>query len=801
MNADLGLTGVATVAEMFAVALQFHQSGQLRQAEQLYRQILQADPAHADAHHLLGVFAYQVGEFDQAVAAIGKAVTLNPHVAAYFSNLGAAHEAMGHKQDAGESYLQALRLDPANAEAHHNVGNLLFIQGRPEEAISHFQSALRSKPDYAEAQLGLANSLFRQGKLDQALDHYQLALRCRPNYPEAENGIGNVLLTLGRIEDAVVHYRDALRWRPDYPEALNGLGNTLLEQGKVDEAVAHYRQALQSRPDYPEAHNGLGNALGRQDKIEEAIQSCRQALRLKPDLAEAYYNLGNALEQRDELEEVIRCYSHALQFKPNFAEAHNNLGSILLRLGEVVRALASFREALRLKPQLQTAQSNLLFALNYDPGADLDRVFQEHRIWGEAKSDARCPMSEVEDIVQVGRTGEGIRDGKRLRIGYVSPDLRYHPLTRYLEPVLTHHDRQLLEVYCFAEVPRPDAVTRRLQNLVQGWRWTCGKTDTEVADQIRRDQIDILVDLAGHTAGNRLTVFALKPAPVQVTWLGYLNTTGLKQIDYRLTDEVLDPSGVRCPESGVKTDFSDSGLRTPDPGHSLDTEDLYRLPGGMCCFAPPADAPEVAELPCLGRGFVTFGSLNSLFKLNVSVFDLWSDVLKAVPRSRLLLYHHTLIGSAMERIRGEFTSRGIASERLDLRRGSHGPSYLRVYDEIDISLDTLPYSGGVTTCESLWMGVPVVSLCGVRPAGRNSAAILIRAGLSDWVVSTTEEYVAVAIQKGKIPNQLAALRMQLREQVRAKLCDAERFTRELEAAFQNMWQMKMAVDRPRLERR
>jgi predicted O-linked N-acetylglucosamine transferase (SPINDLY family) len=302
--------------------------------------------------------------------------------------------------------------------------------------------------------------------------------------------------------------------------------------------------------------------------------------------------------------------------------------------------------------------------------------------------------------------------------------------------------------------------------MVKQWRWTTEDTDEELARHIREDGIDILVDLAGHTANNRLCVLAQKTAPIQATWLGYMNTTGLTAVDYRLTDDVLDP-----PSAPVR-----------------DTEELVRLPAGMCCFAPPDDAPAVGILPALSKPYVTFGSLHSLFKLNKYVFELWSQLLKAIPKARLLLFHHTLTETARRHLRQQFAERGIADDRLDLRQGCGAPGYLGIYHEIDISLDTFPYSGGVTTCEALWMGVPVLSLCGVRPAGRNAASLLTRVGLASWVVSTPEQYLALGVKMATDMEHVSCLRAGLRERMAATVCDAARFTRGLEAAYRALWQ-------------
>jgi predicted O-linked N-acetylglucosamine transferase (SPINDLY family) len=456
------------------------------------------------------------------------------------------------------------------------------------------------------------------------------------------------------------------------------------------------------------------------------------------------------------MDEALACYEVILQLQPNCASIYICRHLPLIEQGRVREAIASLREALRLDPDCIEAQGNLLGCLNFDPHADPAEVFAEHCRWGQLQERGR--------FLQPHRNEPSPE--RRLRIGYVSPDLKTHAVARYFEPVLAHHDATQVETYCYAEVATPDGMTAHLQSLAHAWRWICGKQAAQVVEEIRADGIDILVDLAGHTARNRLDVFALKPAPVQATWLGYVNTTGLRTVDYRITDAVMDP-----PCRPV-----------------LDTEELVRLPGGVVCFAPPAGAPAVTPLPALRRGRLTFGSLHKLCKLSTEVVDLWCRVLKAVPTSRLLLFRDTLTGKAAEIIREQFAERGIAGEQLDLRKGRSARGYLELYGEMDVMLDVFPYTGGTTTCESLWMGVPVLSLAGARPASRGSATLLTRVGLSDWVVEMPEEYVALAVRWANDPEGLAELRAGLRQRMTATLCDARRFTRELEDAYRTMWQ-------------
>jgi predicted O-linked N-acetylglucosamine transferase (SPINDLY family) len=733
---------MATVAEVFTLAWQHHQAGGFAQAEQLYRHILNANPRHADA----------------------------------WCFLGAACQAQGKLADAETGYRRAVEVFPAHPSALNCLGVLLAEQGRLAEATATFEQALQVSPESADILNNLGLALARQKRFAEAINTYQQAISFRPDYAHAHYNLGLALNSQGQRDTAIEEYRCALRLVPNYPEALNDLGNALGEQGKLDEAILSYQQALRFRPHFADAHYNLAVVLGKQNKHHAALFHYQEAIRHKPHYAEAHMNLGNVLHGLWRFDEAVASYQEALRHRPTFSEALHGLAGVYLRQGRVDEAAEAFKEALRLQPDSAALQSNLLFCMNYDPGADLDEVFEAHRRFGEAHEQQDKPDSDSSFIADPSSIN------RRLRIGYVSPDLRYHALARYFEPVLKHHDAGQVEVFCYAEVATPDPVTVRLQTLVQElqerataahllstsdmhWRSTCGMTDAEVAQQIRDDGIDIVVDLAGHTANNRLCALALKPAPIQATWLGYMNSTGLRSMDYRLTDEVLDPPGQTV----------------------LDTEELVRLDGGMCCFAPPPDAPVVSPLPALSRGYLTFGSLHNLFKLNTTVFDLWSRLLKALPTARLLMFRHTLVGSARDHIHREFTQRGIGPEQLDFRQGTDAEGYLRIYDEIDVGLDSFPYTGGVTTCESLWMGVPVLSLCGSRPASRNSAGILARVGLSDWAVETEEQYLTMGASLANDLERLARLRAELRERMANTVCDAEGFTRTLENTYRNMW--------------
>jgi protein O-GlcNAc transferase len=612
--------------------------------------------------------------------------------------------------------------------------------------------------DPVAAAFDLAWKLHQGGDFAQAEKLYRAIIQANPSHADSWCFLGGVCQSQGRFAEAEQNFRRAAQLMPGHPSAGDCLGVVVALQGRLDEAGAIFEEVIRVQPGIAQVHNNLGFLRYQQRRLKEAVAHFQQALRINPNSAETHNNLGLALTDLGDIDLALTHCRKAIELRPDFALAHSNLGHFLLKQGRPDLALPSFREALRLQPDLATAQSNYLFCLNYNPQLDPDAVFAEHRRWGEVTESRITPRPLAPDA----------SPERRLRVGYLSPDLRSHPLARYLEPVLAHHDQAQVETFCYAEVAVPDAVTKRLQGLANNWRWTWCLSDTQVAEQIRGDRIEILVDLAGHTAGNRLGIFAHKPAPVQATWLGYMNTTGLKTVDYRLSDNVLDP-----------------------PGQPVrDSEEVVRLPGGFCCFAPPVDAPPVGPLPAPRRGHLTFGSLHSLFKLNPKVFDLWCQLLHALPTSRMLMFRDTLTGSAQDYIRGQFGQRGITPERLDLRQGSAAPGYLAVYNEIDVSLDAFPFTGGVTTCESLWMGVPVLSMCGVRPAGRNAAALLASSGLNDWIVNTAEEYIALGVRAGNELDRLAALRAGLRDRMMATICDSRRFTRELEDAYRAMWRRR-----------
>jgi protein O-GlcNAc transferase len=781
-----------TNPQTFDLALQHHRAGRLADAEALYRQILAIQPNHADALHLLGVIAHQVGRHDLAVEWIRQAIVFNPMNPVAHSNFGEACRAMGRLDHAETAYRRALELKPDYAEAHNNLGAALAGQGRPGEAEAAFQCALRVKPDYAEAYNNLSVALRWQGRLDEAIDACHRALALRPTYPEGLNNLGIALRDRGQLYDAISACRRALAIKPDYAEAHHNLAAVLASQSRFGEAIVACRRALQLRPDYVEAHNYLGLALVGQGQFEEAISACRRALQLRPDYLEALNNLGAALTGRRQLDEAIASYRHALRIKPDDPGVLGNLGNALRDQGELDEAIGAYRHALRIKPDdagilcclgnalrdqgeldetialyrraLQitpdsvSTHSNLVCTLHFQTGHDERTISEEHQRWNQRFSD---PLKRT---IQPHTNDCSVN--RRLRVGYVSPDFREHPVGRYALPLFERHDQRRFEILCYSEVAQPDWITERLRGLAAGWRDTFGVPDARLAEMIREDGVDILVDLAMHTAGNRLAVFARQPAPVQVTWLAYPGSTGLRSIDYRLTDAHMDPPGEK-------------------PAWSA--EEPVRLPDCWCCYDAAGESPEINASPALSAGSVTFGSLNNLAKAPERVLALWARILDAVEGSRLVMLCPK--GRTRERIRAFFGAQGIAAHRVELVGSLPRWEYLTLYHRIDLALDPFPCNGMTTTCDALWMGAPVLTLPGEMPASRAGLSLLSSIGLGDLAAKSEEDYLRMATELAADLPRLADLRATMRARMRdSPLMDAPRFARNVEAAYRSMWE-------------
>ncbi len=505
----------------------------------------------------------------------------------------------------------------------------------------------------------------------------------------------------------------------------------------------------------------LGNALTAQGDLDEAIAAYQRAVFLDPAFALARNNLGTTYRAQGKLDEAAHCFREVLRHDPAFAEAHVNLGDVLQAQGKLDQALNCYREALCLKADpavLAVAHSNLIFLMYYQDAHDPAAIYRECQRWNERH--ARALAQAIEP-----HTNDRVRD-RRLRIGYISPDFRNHALSFFIMPLLANHDRSQFEVFCYANVVRPDAITDRMRGLADVWRSIVGLTDQQVAGLVRQDQIDILVELTMHSAGNRLLVFARKPAPVQIAWLGINGTTGLSTIDCRLTDPFLDPPGCN---------------------DSVYSEETVRLPETHWCYDPLTDEPPVNALPAGDNGFFTFGCLNNFMKVNDGVLSLWARVLDSVPNSRLLLLAPR--GEGRENAIASLQRLGAAHDRVTFVDHRPRPEYLRLYHDIDLGLDTFPYNGHTTGLDGLWMGVPSVTLVGKTVVGREGYSQLCNVGLQELAAETADQYVQIAVNlAGDLP-RLQRLRSSLRQRMlNSPLMDAVRFVRHMERVYRQKWQ-------------
>ena len=650
--------------------------------------------------------------------------------------LGSTQLAQGH--DALAALQTAVKLLPNDPEVHNNLGTAFKDAKRWEEAVTHYQTALTLAPNHIETLCNLARTYFIRGQNDLALAAFQQAVAAAPANAASHDGMAIALHAAGRYTEAIVSSRKALEINPRSAEAHCNLGIALQSYGLPAEAIASYQRALAIKPDHAEAHSNLGVSQHANGQLAVAEVSYRNALALKPDYPSCYNNLGNLLCELGRLDEAANNYAQALDRQPDYAKAH----------------------------------SNMIFSRSYLPNQSAHTLLEEARRFGRSVARKAKPYTEWSRRLPADSTA----GNRSLRVGFVSADFRQHPVGNFFESVLAalvalpRQANSALDLIAYSNHPRTDEVTERLKKTFHAWHSIFAAADETVAHQIHEDGIDILIDLSGHTANNRLPVFAWKPAPVQATWLGYLGTTGVSAMDFVIADALTLPASLEA--------------------HF--TEKVCRLPQSYLCFTPPGEANEVRTLPAIRNGYVTFGSFNNLSKMNDAVVAVWARVLDAVPNSRLYLRSKQFADAmVVNAITGRFAARGIDSERLILQPQVARKDYLNAYHELDIALDPFPYPGITTSVESLFMGVPVLSLTGNSFLSRQGLGILSNVGLQQWIASDPDGYVDMAVAHANDLPRLAALRSGLRQQVLASpLFDAPQFAAHFEAALRRMWDMR-----------
>lgn len=727
-----------TIPQALELAVQHHEAGRLREAEVIYRQILAVQPNHAETLHLLGLVAHRCGRHETAVDLIRRAIHCGFAGAVAHSNLGEAYRLLGRTDEAIAEYRRALQMDPTFALAHCNLGVGLKLKGQSNEAVAAFRRAIELAPQNVEAYSNLGACLAEQGRMDEAI------------------------LTL----------RQSLRLRPDWPDAYFNLGVALGQQGQIAESIVAYRRTAQLSPDFAQAHHNLGAALAEFGDYEAAVAAIGKALQLKPDYASAHYNLGNALQACGRLDEAAAEYERAIELKPDYTDALNNLGNVHAARCRLDEAVATFRRALETGEPRANVNSNLIWVLQHSPDCEARVIEEEKAQWNRRFSD---PVKAFVLPHANDRDPE-----RRLRIGYVSPDLRDHTLGRNLLPLFRNHDHGRFEIVCYSGAAELDALSAEFRRLSETWRDVRGVPDDKLAQMIREDSVDILVDLSLHTAGNRLPVFARQPAPVQLSFAGYPESTGVEGIGYRISDPYLETGALQVARGqGDETDSTDAKW--------IDSRnERVFLIDSFWCYDPCGMEVAINALPARQAGYVTWGGLNHFRKVNDKVLKLWARLMAEARDSRLLLLSPS--GSYRQRALEIMRSHGVGEERVESVSQCSRRGYLELYRRVDIMLDPFPYGGHTTSLDALWMGVPVVSLAGKEIVSRAGLSQLSNLGLPELVAHSEEEYVRIAADLARNRERLAELRATLRARLESSvLMNGERFARGIERAYRAMW--------------
>ncbi|XP_057969839.1 probable UDP-N-acetylglucosamine--peptide N-acetylglucosaminyltransferase SPINDLY [Malania oleifera] len=788
----------------------------------LYESVLEKDGGNVEAHIGKGICLQMQSMGRVAFESFAEAIKLDPQNSCALTHCGILYKDEGRLVEAAESYQKALKADPSYKPAAEclaivltDLGTSLKLAGNTQEGIQKYHEALKIDPHYAPAYYNLGVVYSEMMQYDTALTCYEKAALERPMYAEAYCNMGVIYKNRGDLESAIACYERCLAVSPNFDIAKNNmaialtdLGTKVKLEGDINQGVAYYKKALYYNWHYADAMYNLGVAYGEMLKFDMAIVFYELAFHFNPHCAEACNNLGVIYKDRDNLDKAVECYQLALSIKPNFsqslnnlgvvytvqgkmdaaanmiekaiianptyAEAYNNLGVLYRDAGSISLAIEEYEQCLKIDPDSRNAGQNRLLAMNYINEGKDEKLFEAHRGWGK----------RFMRLYPQYTSWDNPKDPERqLVVGYVSPDYFTHSVSYFIEAPLVYHDYANYKVVVYSAVVKADAKTMRFKERVvkKGgiWRDIYGIDEKKVASMVREDKVDILVELTGHTANNKLGMMACRPAPVQVTWIGYPNTTGLPSIDYRLTDSLADPPGTT----------------------QKHVEELVRLPECFLCYTPSPEAGPISPTPALSNGFITFGSFNNLAKITPKVLQVWARILCAVPNSRLVVKCKPFCcDSVRRRFLSTLEQLGLEPLRVDLLPLillNH--DHMQAYALMDISLDTFPYAGTTTTCESLYMGVPCITMAGSVHAHNVGVSLLSKVGLRHLIAKNEHQYVQLALDLASDIARLSNLRMSLRDLMsKSPVCDGPNFALGLESTYRKMWRRYCKGDVPSL---
>lgn len=712
-----------------------HAQGDSTRAVALIQSAIAANPAEASFHNNLGNVLLSLHRLQEAESAYRRALTIRPQERDFIFNLANVLRELGQLAEAESFYRQALLRDSQFADGYNNLGITLQMAGKPTEAMAAYRDALAQEPRRADILNNLGNALQEEESFDEAIHCYQRAIAILPNYAEAHYNLGNAQLRVGRFEDAVGSYLNALGIDPRAPQTYCNLGSCLQQLGQFEDAVRCFETAIKLNPKLLQAHLNLGSALHERGRLGAATACFLQAIDLDASSAEAHYNLGVALQDAARFREAIESYQRTLKLKANFTQALSNL----LYLHATIRDISPEEER-------DLAAKWEIAALD----ETTRRAARDHKFKRAA------------------------RDGRSLKLGIVSAEIGEHAVADFLEPLLARMNRQRLHVTIFPTKLWTGERAKRMQALADDWVPLAGYSDAKAASVVRAHEIDILLDTTGHTRNCRLGIAARRVAPVQLCYIGYWSTTGLTEMDWVLAD--------------------------PDFPTALENhyrEGVWRLPRLAVCYRGDRDLPESTWRPS-EDGTIWLGSFNRYIKVQKETLELWAEVMRRLPSTKLLLEdRHPEESEAHERIRSAMREMDIAGERIEFEPFAPGHvRHMQLYDRIDIALDTLPLNSGTTACDALWMGVPLVAMEGMWSGGRIASSFLRALGKSGWIAGNAEEYLGIV----RALAEDVALRMRLRGGLRnemavSPLCDAAGLTRALEDAFKQMFERAMQQGR------
>jgi len=826
-NARLKKKQKAETAKLLERAIALVNTGALPDARAVLQQLVELAPRHFDALYLLGMTEYHTRRYPEAEYFLAQAIDAEPKSADAHFNRGVVLTSLGRLDEARLSYQRATSLKPQHANALYNLAYVCGALNRQDEALENYDKTIAAKKDFAEAWYNRGLVLEKLKRYEEAVDSHNRALAIKPRFVEALNGRGSALNGLKRSDEALRSFAEALAINPTFAQALNNRGIALFDLERNDDAVESYDEAIAADPNFADAYNNRGNVLRSLGRHGEAIENYEKALTIEPVSWKALNGRGSALSFLRDYNRAIKSFARAVEIKPDYAEAFANRGATLLEmklkpeaianldraieldpelfegwlmrgyallaslrtadaftcgekalalkpespvaltmmgtcqasLGDIDGAIAKFDRALAIKPDSGEAIVTKIFVLDFSASA----TFEQHR-------DVRLLWEEhigSKIVVPDAPYLNTLDPQRRIVVGYISSDFRNHSAATSFKPVLKYLDKAQFETVCYSCSPVRDSITEEFEKLADRWHDASQWDNGRIAEQVIADRIDILVDLSGHTDGNRLCVMSRKPAPIQVHGWGHGTPPGLPEIDYVFSDPVTIPPEVR----------------------HLYKETICDLPCMLTLEWLPAEVPR-RPLPALANGFVTFGVFNRVSKISDLAIDAWAQILRRVPGSKLLIKDGALHDAF---VRNDLTARlhkyGIGDDRIELRGPTPRVDHLAAFNDVDICLDPFPQNGGVSTWEALRMSIPVVAMLGNALPKRISAGILSAVGLSDWIADNTEDYIRIAVEWAGRIDELA----QLRESMPARLAasdagNPEKYAIAVGNAYRSMWQ-------------